>query len=362
MAGSNTVAARDMRQMVPSEAVMALIDSLQAIGHDVPRALASAGVARSDPHVRRGEGIRLTREAFARLAREAIIALDEEACRREGMRAMPYPLFRLMCIAMLGCPNLKTGIDVICDVYGQNIGGYGSLTLAVSRGMATLTLDMGKRKRDVVNLLVTMYALSSFHRLFGWLSHTEIPVAQVALNFPRAIQQPAFNMLLQIEPDFDQPANTIRFSSALLTRPIWRQYHELEDLLSMFPFDLLPPTYDEGNLAERIRSATMSVLSSREPLPGALQFARMFGLSLSTLRRRLIAENSSIVRIRNECRFQVAEQLLGQTRLTVKEIATRARFDDVATFRRAFRAWKGMSPNAFRAEQAGLEPHVAIEA
>jgi len=340
-------------QVVPLEAVLVLADALQSIGRDVPQALARAGLSHIAWPPRGAIEKPVTRNAFARLAQDAVVAFDAHACRHEGLRSLPYSVFKLMCVAMLAGPDLKTAIGIAADAYAELIDRSGDLRLTVIDDEAILELDLGKRRQDVGNLLVTMYALSTFHRLFGWLTRTQIELTQVTLNYPQSERQPAFDALLQLDPDFDQPRNAIRFAATHLGRPIARQYNELETLLTLFPFDLLPPPYNEQSLIERIESATAAALSGAANPPDSPQLARMFGLSIATLRRRLRADGSSIMQIRNECRTKLAMRLLGSSRLTVKEVAARTGFNDVSSFRRAFRSWTGRSPDAFRKVKSG---------
>jgi len=335
-------------QTVPTEAARVLLESLQAIGGDVPRALAAAGLSGAAPPSAWPQGMAISRNSFARLAREAIVAMDSHLCRREGLRSLPYSSFKLICLAMMSCPTLGTAIEVACDSYGEIVEGGGALSLTVADGEARLALNLGGHGSSVSDLLVTMYALASYHRLLGWLTHGEITLTRVTMNYPARLEQPAFNMLLQLDPEFGQPINSIGFSASSLDRPVERHYYELVELLSFFPFDLFPPAYDDSSMMERVQSATIAAMLMGERLPDAEQLAHMFGLSISTFRRRIVAENSSITAIRNQCRQRLAIQMLRKTKLSVKEVATRVQFLDAASFRRAFRAWVGCSPDKFR--------------
>ncbi len=343
------------RRTVPGGAVLALIEALQSIDGDVPGALSSAGLTGAWTALERGELSDISRVAFARLAQDCVLAFHFHACRRDALRPLPVQHFRLICIAMLACPTLRVALEVASEFQHMALGGRGLLGLVTREGQATLTLDTEVRGRQIGDMLVAMFGLAAYHRLLGWLAHAEIPLTGVALNFPPVREQRAFNELLQLEPEFNQPGNSITFPAHFLDYSVVRSFGELSQLLALFPFDLLPPDYGSQSLAERTRAATSAALVRRESPPTLSRLAKMFGLSVPTFRRRMADENASLTAIRAECRRELAYHLLGETNMTVKEVAYRVQFVDVATFRRAFRNWTGQSPQSYRSAVRGYE-------
>ncbi|OCC23311.1 hypothetical protein MB02_11780 [Croceicoccus estronivorus] len=336
------------------DAVSALIEALDAIDGDVGKALASAGLSTCRQLIEEGGQGEVTRVAFARLAQDCVLAFHYHACRRDALKPHPVRNFRLMCIALLACPDLKTAIEVAGQFQHMAFDGHGRLDLEVDGNTATLVLDTRIKGRGVGDMLVIMFGLASFHRMFGWLTHEEIRLDSVMLNFPAANERLAFNDLLQMEPEFDRAFNGFQFPAYYLERPVVRTYDELSTLFTLFPFDLLPPGYDSQSLKERAAAATSAALSRAEKPPSLAQLATMFGLTTATFRRRLTEEGSSLTTIRHDCRSLLAMRLLVESKLTVKEIAYRVQFSDVAAFRRAFRNWTGQSPNTYR--QTGISP------
>lgn len=336
------------RRTVPGEAVQVLLDALDAIGGDVDGALKAAGLKIRQRMFETAAPREIGRTAFARLAQECVLAFHYHACRRDSLRPLPVSNLRLMCLAMLACPNLRIAIETAGQFQHMALDGRSRVEITVEDDTATFLLDTGLQGRQVGDMLVMLYGLAMFHRIFGWFTHEEIPLDRVLLSFPCATFQPAFRELFLLDPEFDQLFNGFTFPARFLDRPIVRTFGELSDLFALFPFDLLPPDYDSQSLIERTSAATYAALSRNENPPMLAQLANMFGLSVPTFRRRLKAEGASMTAIRNRCRQQLAERLLIEGDETVKEIAFRLQFSDVAAFRRAFRVWTGLSPQAFR--------------
>jgi len=87
-------------------------------------------------------------------------------------------------------------------------------------------------------------------------------------------------------------------------------------------------------------------------LPGgsvaAAGVAQLFGCSERTLRQRLQAEGVCLQQLLARARFELACHLLKDTELPMSRIAESLCYSDSAVFSRAFHAWAGMSPRAWR--------------
>ena len=64
--------------------------------------------------------------------------------------------------------------------------------------------------------------------------------------------------------------------------------------------------------------------------------------------RRLAEEGFTLGDLKNACRGDLAQALLGDGGLTIGAVAQRVGFSDSTTFSRAFRQWTGHAPGAWR--------------
>ena len=67
-----------------------------------------------------------------------------------------------------------------------------------------------------------------------------------------------------------------------------------------------------------------------------------------TLNRRLKAQNYTFHELVNEVRYEIARQLLEDTRMPMSQIAVTLDYSDASAFTRAFRRWSGTTPAAWR--------------
>ena len=74
-------------------------------------------------------------------------------------------------------------------------------------------------------------------------------------------------------------------------------------------------------------------------------------MSSRTLRRQLQNEGHSYQSLVRDFRADLAREFLLSTSMPAKEIAYLLGFDDVHSFRRAFKTWTGLTPGEFRTER-----------
>lgn len=82
----------------------------------------------------------------------------------------------------------------------------------------------------------------------------------------------------------------------------------------------------------------------------AAKVASLFDIHERTLRKRLAAEGANFQVLVSQTRFELAKQLLENTRLPLGEISAALGFSNPAVFSRAFRTWANITPRQWRAQ------------
>lgn len=105
--------------------------------------------------------------------------------------------------------------------------------------------------------------------------------------------------------------------------------------------------------AGRTRAVVRVLLMSGDV--SAPRVAAAMGVHERTLRRQLKADGENLQQMVAAARYDVARQLLRETRLGLQDIADALGYAEAAVFVRAFRGWAGCTPGQWRAAQAGCD-------
>jgi AraC-like DNA-binding protein len=103
-----------------------------------------------------------------------------------------------------------------------------------------------------------------------------------------------------------------------------------------------------GDWKENLRRMLRTELLTNQC--SAATVADRFAIHRRTLSRHLRAEGAGFQSLVDETRFEIARQLLSQTRIPLSEVAVALGYSEASAFTRAFRRWSGQAPAAWRLE------------
>ena len=101
-----------------------------------------------------------------------------------------------------------------------------------------------------------------------------------------------------------------------------------------------------GEFSTKIRNILIESLPSGEPKQE--QIAMELNISSSTLKRRLLAEDTNFKSLLDQTREQLSVAYLENQELTLTEITYLLGFSENSVFNRAFKRWKGVSPKQWQ--------------
>ena len=104
----------------------------------------------------------------------------------------------------------------------------------------------------------------------------------------------------------------------------------------------------QSNTAEKVRQWLVSAFPRQ---PSMADTARHLGMTERTLRRHLSMLDTSHLALEQECQRLMAERLLAEGALSIKQVADALGFTSVSSFHRAFRRWTGNTPSDWRDER-----------
>ncbi|PTQ68377.1 AraC family transcriptional regulator [Pseudomonas sp. GV071] len=177
------------------------------------------------------------------------------------------------------------------------------------------------------------------------LTAVPMPLTAVCLTVAEPADLSLYLDLLGVRPQFNARENRLIFPRALLDRPLPGANPQVMQHCEQQCQALLAKRRVRGGLSGRIRDR---LLAQPGRLPDMEQLADELHMTSRTLRRRLLAENSSYRLLLEEVRQALAEELLGTGGLTLEEIAERLGYGEMSNFMHAFKRWKGVTPGQFR--------------
>lgn len=192
-------------------------------------------------------------------------------------------------------------------------------------------------------------ALAVAHRTLRELCGPSWKPLAVQLARRRPVITLPYQRFFRIRPEFDVQRSAIVFASSWLDHPIAGSDPELLDILEG-AIDQLELREPDSITARVRRTLYPMVLNGTATLATT---AQLLSLHERTFRRRLAADGTTFRQLLNDARFEVAQQLLRDTRLPAAEIAAILGYSNPGAFSRAFGSWSGSTPRRCRDRRAG---------
>ena len=155
-----------------------------------------------------------------------------------------------------------------------------------------------------------------------------------------------FRQYFQAPLVFNSVWNAVVFSSEWLNRQLPQADSEILYILQR-QIEKLETRYGEdlpGKVRRLLRAAILTGHANSN------QVATLFSISPRTFRRHLARFGTSFEQLLDEVQFEIARQMLNDTRMTITEIAVALDYSDASAFTRAFRRWSGFTPARWRAQ------------
>jgi AraC-like DNA-binding protein len=216
-------------------------------------------------------------------------------------------------------------------------------------GTVTFVEPAGPRRCRTMGLELLLKVI---HGVMSWLIGRNVPLLSVDFAFAAPTHVDDLNTLFPGPIRFDRPATAITFDAALLDLGFRRTEQDLRIFLSRQPSEWLCSPSARQPVTHLVRTC---LLERGVGSLGAAEIAGLLNMSLRTLSRRLEGEQTTLKHIQDTLRRDLAIHRLTQTRDSISDIANDLGFGDIASFYRAFRAWTGVAPGAYRRD-GGVAP------
>ncbi|MEV0462652.1 AraC family transcriptional regulator [Nocardia tengchongensis] len=221
---------------------------------------------------------------------------------------------------------------------------FTTVELSEADGVAVLTILGGDIPLDVRPFLVERISGAARVMMRDVLG-VDVALDSVRFQHSRPADISRYVEVFGLEPIFDASDNSIRFAAGLLDAPLPQSNEWARRGFEVVCREVLAKRRARTGVAGAVRD-----LLVREPgrIPDAVTVAQELNLSRRTLFRRLDDEGTSFRALVDEVRETLAEEMLCTAGLTTEQVARRLGYLEPASFVRAFKRWKGQTPQEFR--------------
>jgi len=289
---------------------------------------------------------RITARQMEVLSGTAMQELDDEALGAFSRR-LPWGSYGMLARASLSAPDLGVALKRWCRHHGLLADDI-RLRLVTTGDSAAISIeersDLG-RHGDATRAFCLVHVLRNIHGLACWYIDSRIPLQGARFPFAAPPHTDAYALIFPGPLQFDAAQAAIRFDARYLALPLRRDEKALTHMLQRaLPLTVLQYRRDRL-LVQQVRQALAAYPEQAHRVDG---IAALLNISARTLHRQLKEEGASLQALKDEVRFERASDLLNRSDKPVKQVAAAAGFRNEKSFTRAFRAWAGASPGAFR--------------
>ena len=321
--------------------VRGLLAAFERLGHDGPSLLSAGGVRPSDLD-----------DPDARIPCAALGAVFGEAQRRRPLKNL---WFRLAQETPLGAYPLIDYLIVTSSTVGEGMRRYARN--AVLTG-APLHIELREDERPIRMIFDSSGENSEYSIALSLLHLRREAAGAFRAEYVSFAHQP--DDVAALEEAFGCPVHVkaawsgIALSPEAWQLPFRRRDPILQGVLERHAADVIGKIPSGDDVATELRRVLASRVAGGDTRVGAV--ARDLGVSVRTLQRRLAADGVSYQEILDRSRCEIAERHLGDASLSIAEVSWLLGYSEPSAFHRAFKRWRGISPQAFRQQRASGAP------
>lgn len=242
---------------------------------------------------------------------------------------------------VLNSPDVESALNSLVSYF--RLHSEGSLImLEVKESFAFLGYSIYQEQVEAGEQLTDAAAimLNVLQQLCG----TDWSPSEVTFAHREPADTKPFKKFFKARMRFDAQASGVFFPAEWLQRSVKGADPELHRLIEK-QVEALGQLHGE-NFPEQVRRFLSGALLANHS--GIEQVAAAFSIHSRTLHRRLKSHGTSFQEIADECRFDIAQQLLRNPEATQAQLADMLGYSDARSFNRAFKRWSGMSPSQWR--------------
>ncbi len=240
-------------------------------------------------------------------------------------------------------PDVRTALQSLVRFLHLHVQGA-MAELAVNGERAVFSYDIYQPHVDASDQICDG-AVAMMFNIMGVLCGPDWKPSQILFAHRKPKDVGPYRRFFQAPLFFDAEQNALVFSTNWLSHRLPGANPELHRLLQK-QIEALETRYRHDFMSQ-VRCLLRTAIQTGHCR--AEQVARLISMSPRTLNRRLNASGTSFHALMDECRFEIARQLLETSDMDVARVAGALNYADASAFTRAFRRWSGTTPARWRA-------------
>lgn len=328
---------------IASPIVSNILQGARDRGYNVKQILHQVGIS---PNILLQARSRITFEQLSHLCLTLATLLDDESF---GLTDKPQRknTYKLACYSAINAATVGEALEIFVEF--MNIM-QGSLAHELVARQNTCAYQLLRRPASTIkNSYAIEYMLFTIHRTVCWMANVRIPILKVELDYPAPAYASEYRYIFHGAPiSFDRGYCGIVFDQRALTLQNTRDIAQLKDFLKQAPLTLLSQTIQADDLSTQLRNWVERQLIKNQTAPDIDVASKYFGLHPQAMRRQLKKQGSSYQDIKMETRRDLAINLIHSQNQSIEAIAAQLDFSEPSAFIRAFKAWTGLTPLAYR--------------
>ena len=196
------------------------------------------------------------------------------------------------------------------------------------------------------------YLMGFLVRTLTMATRKPVPMTEVWLRHRGDQNRAALEEYFDAPVRYSQAYNKLFFDRSYLRERFLTSSNLLYDVLTKALRTYFSSVSDQKRFIDLV---SREIIRARGDVsPSAEQIAERLAMSPRTLRRRLAEEGYSFQEAKNLAREKHAKYYLGQTNMSLSEIAFELGYSELSAFSRAFRSWAGETPQSYRENYRSL--------
>ncbi|GGO76823.1 transcriptional regulator [Marinobacterium nitratireducens] len=327
-------------------------------GYNLDSLLSSVGMTRSELEGRSD----FPADQFNLLYQHVMWLVQDESFGLLTGGNLPTGTFRMMCFAMITCTNLGDAVRRCSQFYEICKGPRVKPEIVVDGDKAyfhyvalnSMPADTVRRVVSNETPAVIRSSISIWHHFMSWMIGYRLPLLRASFTFAEQPNLSDYQNLFQCPIDFNASENRLTFPADQLSMPMMQNAETLRSFLRTAPYQLMVMVNGDRSVSAQVKGLIGRDFS-RSP-PSIQEVASALNMSARTLRRHLDKEGTTYQALKDQSRFDAAQEYLSYPNVSVQEVAALLGFTEPSAFVRAFRKWSGVTPAAYRdAQQEAIE-------